>query len=274
MKNLFNFILKHYFVFLFLLLETLALLMVVRTHDHQRTLFLHSANTLSGLYYQKINNVSRYLSLNRVNQQLAKENEVLLERSHHAFLPKESGEFVQKDTMHIRQFRFMNAEVINNSVIHRNNFITLNKGRNDGIEKDMGVITHEGVVGIVRNVSPNFSSVISMLHKDMQISVRLLHSDHIGTLSWEGGDYRMAIMSYIPTHVDLNPGDTVVTSGFSRIFPRGIPIGTIVDHEVRRGENFFTANLQLFLDFNRLRHVYVVNDLMGQELEILESQNQ
>lgn len=273
MRNLFTFIARYYFFFLFVLLLTVSFILIGRTHQHHRTFFLHSGNYLTGTFYKQVNNLKSYLSLKRSNEQLASENTLLLDLMNATFLEKDQDEFETNDTLYIRRFRYMNAKVINNSVMNRNNFLTLDKGLKDGIERDMGVITMNGVVGIVHHVSNHFSTVISLLHKDMQISTRLLKNDHIGTLSWEGGDYRKATMSYIPSHVALSLGDTVVTSGFSTIFPQGIMIGVISDFEVRRGENFYTAEIDLSLDFNNITYVHVVHDLMGQELDVLESSN-
>ena len=273
MRNLFNFIVRYYFFFLFALLFAFSLILVSRTHQHQRAFFLHSANALVGNFYKQVGHVTSYLSLRRVNEQLAEENTRLLHMINPSFADKDQHEFVSNDTLFLRRFMYLNARVINNSVMYRNNFLTLDKGRNDGVEKDMGVIAMNGVVGIVHNVSNHFATVISLLHKDMQISARLLNNDHIGTITWEGGNYRKVAMSYIPTHVELSEGDTVVTSGYSTIFPRGVLIGTISEFEVRRGENFYTAQVELALDFNKLSYVHVVHDLMGQELDNLEASN-
>lgn len=273
MRNLLNFIARYYFVFTFLLLEVISFLLIAHSHNHQRTYFLHSGNAISGFFLKKADNITSYLALKQANDLLAQENARMLHMIDSSFEKKDTMVFYQHDTLSIRRFTYLNSKVINNSVIRRNNFITLNKGYQDGIEKDMGVITLSGVVGIVKNVSRNFSSVISFLHKDMQISVRIKKNDHIGTLTWEGGDYRKASMAFIPSHVELQAGDTIITSGFSRMFPEGIFIGTINDFEIRRGENFYTADINLALDFNALSHVYVVNDLMAEELEYMEELN-
>ncbi|MFO7999498.1 MAG: rod shape-determining protein MreC [Bacteroidales bacterium] len=272
MRNLFNFIAKNYFFFLFIALETLAIILLVQNHQHQRSFFLHSGNAIAGTFYRNVHAVSSYLGLRQVNEELARENAMLLHLSPFSFLVSDTDVYLHEDTIYARRFRYMDAHVINNSVQLRNNHLTLDKGRKHGVEPDMGVITMNGVVGIVKNVSENFSSVISLLHEEMQISVRLTSHDHIGTLSWEGRDYRQASMSYIPSHVELAVGDSVVTSGFSRMFPKDIFIGTVAGFEIRQGENFFTADIDLALDFNKLGYVYVVVDLMGEELEILENE--
>ena len=274
MRNLFSFIARNYFFFVFLLLETLAIIMVTRHQHYQRSFFSGSANALAGKFYQLNSGVMEYLSLRRANEQLAEENARLLNATPESFLKTDRQVFTFRDTLYQRQFQYLNAEVINNTINRRNNYLTLNKGRRHGIEPDMGVITFNGVVGIVTHVTDHFSSVISLLHKDMQISARIKKNDHIGTLVWEGLDYRKATLTYIPSHVQLSVGDTIVTSGFSIIFPKDLFIGTISDFEIRRGDNFYTAGIALANDFNNLKYVQVVNNLMQEEREELESQPQ
>jgi len=272
MRNLFRFIIRYYFFFLFLLLETVAILFVIQHQHYQRAWFTSSANFVAGNFYRMSSGITDYFSLQTVNRQLAEENTRLLEFTSESFLKTDRQVFTYRDTLYSRRFSYINAEVISNTVSRRDNFLTLNKGSKHGIKPDMGVITFRGVIGIVASVSENFSSVISFLHKDMQISARLQKNDHIGTLLWEGNDYRKATLTYIPTHVELIPGDTIVTSGFSVIFPPGIFIGTISEVEIRRGDNFFTAAVELAADFNSLKYVQVVQDLMSEEQQQLEEQ--
>ena len=139
MRNLLNFISKNYFVFLFLFLETLSFLLIANAHNHQRTFFLHSGWKLSGFVYKKANDLSTYFSLRQANNQLSIENARLLNTANFSFMEKDTSAFMLNDTLLIRRFSYLNAHVINNSVIRRNNYLTLNKGSDDGIEKDMGV---------------------------------------------------------------------------------------------------------------------------------------
>lgn len=274
MRNLFSFIARNYFFFLFLLLETVAYILVYQHQHYQRAYFASSANIIAGRFYRMTSGVTDYLSLRKTNQQLSEENARLLSYTTESFLKTDRQVFTFRDTVYHRQFQYVNAEVINSSVSRRSNYMTLNKGRRHGIEPDMGVITFKGVVGIVANVSENFSSVISLLHKDMQISAKIKKNNQIGTMVWEGIDYRKATLTYIPPHVELNVGDTIVTSGYSIIFPRDVFIGTISDFEIRRGDNFLSAEVELAVDFNSLKYVQVVNNLMLEEIEELESQTQ
>ncbi len=271
MQNLLQFLARYYFLWLFLLLETLAVILMVQNQHHHRSFFLHSGNLISGSIYRQTDRLTAYFSLRRDHERLMQENALLMQQLQGSFGETGHEVMVYRDTIYQRRYAYMSARVINNSVNRRNNYITLDKGSQHGVEPNMGVITPRGVIGIVKNVSPLFSSVISLLHQDMQISVRLEKSGHIGSLIWEGGDYRRATMAYIPSHLELTPGDTVVTSGYSRIFPPHVFIGTIEDHELRRGDNFFTAGIALAEDFNRLIQVHVVKDLLGEEQDQLEA---
>lgn len=271
MYNLFRFLSRYHFILLFLLFEAVALSLTASHQHFQQMYFLHSANAITARLYQATDNISEYLSLKTDNQQLLEDYTSLLNQQRGNFMITDKHIFEAGDSLFQRQFTYQHARVINNSVIRRNNYFTLNKGRLDGVEPDMGVITPNGLAGIVANVSDNFSVVMSMLHSDILISVKIQKNDHIGSLRWEGGDYRKASMLYIPPHVELTRGDTIVSSGFSTIFPENILVGTIDDWEIRRGDSFFTAEVELAVDFNKLTYVYVVKNLMKEEQEELEA---
>ncbi|TVQ93350.1 MAG: rod shape-determining protein MreC [Bacteroidetes bacterium] len=270
MRNLFNFILRHYFFFLFVLIQVICLLLIIQNHTHQRSFFVNSSNRIAGSIYKVHSNITQYFALKKVNEQLSEENNLLWSMIPGSYLKTDQNIFTFRDTLHQRQFSFINARVINNNVRNRNNYLTLDKGRLHGVRPDMGVVTSEGVIGIVKDVSANFSSVISLLHSEMQISAKIQKNDHLGTIIWEGFNPTMVTMLYIPPHVELEKGDTIVTSGFSHIFPEAIAIGVIGDFEVRRGDNFFTLDVELFTDFNNLKYVQVVKNIFSRELHELE----
>ncbi|TVR42472.1 MAG: rod shape-determining protein MreC [Bacteroidia bacterium] len=270
MRNLFKFIIRYYFFFLFLLLETLAIVLTLSNQYYHQTFFLNSANRVSSGIYQTYNKIGSYFHLRTIHDHLLEENVRLLSKKKENFIITDGNVFIAEDTLFQRRFSYVHARVINNSVNRRNNYLTLNKGRMHGIKPDMGVIHTSGVVGIVIQASERFSVVMSLLHSDMMISTKISHNNHIGSLVWEGKDYRKAHMLYIPPHVELLKGDTIVTSGFSTVFPENIIIGTIDDWEIRRGENFYTAIINLALDYNNLTHVYVVQNLLKGEQEGLE----
>jgi rod shape-determining protein MreC len=146
----------------------------------------------------------------------------------------------------------------------------LNKGSNDGLTPDMAVISPDGIVGIVSRVSPHFSWVISVLHKQTKISCKIKKNNFVGTLAWDGVNYHYAQLKDIPANVLLAKGDTVITSGYSGIFPQGIKIGTIMEFKVDKGYNFYDISIRLSQDMNKLAWVYVVTDFFKEEKDTLQ----
>ncbi len=230
----------------------------------------HSANQVAARFYHSVNRVTSYLALRDQNAMLHKHNNKLLNKLEDNFIVHDDSLFEARETIAQRRYTYMKAGVINRSVTRRNNYLTLDKGQQHGVRPNMGVIAPNGVVGVIKAVSDNFSLAISLLHSDLLISVKLKENDHMGSLQWEGENYRTAHMYYIPPHVELKPGDKVVTSGLSAIFPANIPIGRIQDWEIRRGETYYTAAIDLDLDFNKLTHVHIVKNLFQEEQEDLE----
>jgi rod shape-determining protein MreC len=174
------------------------------------------------------------------------------------------------DTIHHQQYSFITAKVINNSVNRRNNYLTLNAGSLQGIKPEMGVISSEGIVGIVKDTSKHFCSVMSFLHKDSKISAKLKKSGYIGSLVWDGYDASRASLKDIALHVQFAKGDTIVTSSYSSIFPEDIMIGRVEDFETKAGDNFYDITIRLSTDFSKLSYVYIVNNVLKEEQQQLE----
>ena len=138
----------------------------------------------------------------------------------------------------------------------------------------MGVISSRGIVGIVKDVSDNFSSVISVLHKDSKISAKIKKYGDVGSVLWNGYNYRRASLIDIPTHVPITRGDTIITSGFSSVFPEGIVIGKIIDHRIESGNTFYTITIEFSEDFNKLSYVYIIKNFFKNEQNDLEKKTQ
>ena len=271
MRNLFKFIQKHQFFFLFLVLMITALLLTIARQQYQQSLFLSTSNRMIASVYSAYNHINTYFSLREVNKQLIKDYADLLEKQTESFVSTEKRVHEAKDTLIRRRYSYMTAEVINNSVMRRNNYMTLNRGSLHGVEPDMGIITPNGVAGIVVDVSKHFCVAMSMLHSNMLVSAKIKKNNQLGSLRWEGIDHRKAYLTYLPPHLDLHVGDSIVTSGFSTVFPENIFIGTVRDWEIRRGDTFLTAEIELAIDFNSLNHVLIVKNLMRDEQSELES---
>jgi rod shape-determining protein MreC len=274
MRNLVVFIWKHYFFFSFLLLETFCIYLLVQNNYFQRATFINSSNQLSANVLETSTNVKHYFNLKTENEKLAKENAELRSHSLISFSMLVNREYTVKDTVYRQKYGFTSAKVVNNSTNRRNNFITLDKGSKQGIEKDMGVITSSGVVGHVQNVSENFCTVMSILHSKTIVNSKIKKDGSYGPLSWDGDDYRYATLNDIPTHVHLVPGDTIVTSAYSKAFPENIMIGTVESFERESGKYFYTVKVKLSTDFKKLTYVYIVNNMYKEEQEVLEKRTE
>ena len=274
MRNLFAFIWKYYFVFLFILLEIIASFLIVQNNSFHKASFLNSSNVISASIFNTTNNISGYLGLRSTNELLAVENEKLHAQSILSFAKFYTNLWRINDTIYEQQYTYLSARVINNSIYKRNNYLTLNKGNRHGIKQEMAVISSNGIVGIVKDVSGNFSSVLSVLHKNSKISAKIKKNGYFGSLVWDGADFKICTLSDIPNHVKISKGDAIVTSKYSAIFPEGISIGNIVDFKINPGDNFYTISVKLSTDFSNLSYVYVVNNLMKGEQITLEEKSQ
>jgi len=274
MKNLFAFFVKHNFVFAFLFLQVVSFWLMVHNNGFQGSHILNSSNNAVAYVYQTTANTKEYFSLKQENEKLANENSILrnLLKSNYIITPEK--EFTKNDTIYKQQYSYVSAKVVNSSVNKRRNFLTLNVGSEQGIKQDMAVMTSEGVVGIVTNVSSNFSSAMSLLHKDVRVNCQLRKDGSYGPLVWDGSDYRFCQLTDIPTHSKINKGDTVETSELSGIFPEGIMVGTIESYERKRNESFYTAKVRLSADLKKVNHVYIIKNKFKNERDSLENYSQ
>jgi len=271
MRNLIAFIIRYHFFLLFLLLEVFSFVLIANSTYYQRASILNTSNRITGAVYDAFDNVTDYLSLRKTNYILSEENARLRKATRLSFLTADTNSFFVNDTIFKLRYSYIAAKVIHNSVNKRNNYLMLNKGRKQGIDKDMAVITSNGIVGTVVSVSENFCWVMSVLNKHTKISGRIKKNNQMGTLIWEGNDFTIGTLSDIPAHVKIAKGDTIVTSGFSHIFPPGILIGTILDFRVEQGDHFYVIPFSFSVDYNSLDYVYIVKNLMKDEQEKLEN---
>jgi len=269
-NNLLQFFKRFYFPLLFLFLLGISLTLFVNYNQHQAGQVLRFYTELSGRTYNLRHNVTQYLALRESNMQLAAENAELrrqIEKSYQVF---DQNIFVVGDTIFRLQYEYVHAQVIKNTINRRNNYMMINKGFNQGIREGMAVISPTGVVGIVRAVSNNFSSIMSLLHSDTRISARIARNDFsTGSISWDGRNVHIAQMLEIPPHIEVFVGDTVITSGFSLNFPEGIKIGTVRRVSTNPTDLFHTLDIDINTDFHTINHVYVIRNLMRHELDYL-----
>ncbi len=275
MRNLFLFIWRNYFIFLFFILESLCIYLVVQNNYYQHASFLNSSNQFAASILETSANIKEYFYLKDVNEKLAKENAELRGKLFVSFAVTTNNTRTINDTSYHQKYTFTSAKVVNNSTNRRNNYLTLDKGWKHGIKNNMAVFTSSGVVGQVKDVSENFCTVMSLLNSKTTISSKIKKDGSYGPLSWDEGDnFNTATLHDIPTHVRLAAGDTIVTSAYSLTFPENIMIGTVEKFERKSGQYFYTVKVKLSTDFKKLSHVFVVNNIMKDEQEELEKKSE
>ena len=272
MKEIIKLILKYHFTIIFILLEIVSFSLIIRHNEYQRAIFSESASTLFGNISSTITSIKDYFRLKEINESLAKENILLKNRL-------EAYEFLQDTIIQrtvvegsIPVYEYIGAKQVNATYNRTKNYITLNRGRKNGLQKEMAVCTPEGIVGLIQDLSDHFAVVIPLINVDSRISAKIKKNNYYGSLQWDGNDYAYSYLNDIPYHVEVNAGDTIVTSGLSKIFPEGIVVGYVesVDKETA---NFLKIKVKLAVDFKRINHVYVILNNKKNEQTSLEAIN-
>src|ERR1043165_1140028 len=273
MRNLVVLIWKNYFFFLFLILETLCIYIIVQNNNFQKASFVNSSNAVSAEVLSTSENIRQYFYLKDVNEKLARENAELNTHDLLSFSMMVNDQFTVKDTLYRQKYVYTSAKVVNNSTNRRDNYLTLDKGTKQGIKNNMAVISSTGVVGVVKDVSDNFCTVISLLHSDLTISSKLKKDGSFGPLNWDGENFSYATLNDIPTHERLQKRHTVVTSQYSKMFPENIMIGIVDSWYNEPAKPFFTVKVNLSTDFKKLTYVYIVQNKLREEQEELEKKS-
>jgi len=268
MQQILNFVLKNKTFLLFLLLLSISLALTIQSHSYHRSKFVNSANNITGGIYGAFHSISQYFDLKQENEKLANENKRLRAS---LFNMRQNASNSKIDT--IQRFNVYKAHVYKNSYTLSNNVLTLNKGKTDSIDEDFGVITTSGIVGIIDNVSNNYSTAISILSKKTRINAKLKKSNHIGSLVWDGKSPNYTLLKDVSKFANVAIGDTIVTGGQSSIFPKDIGIGTVAQLETDPGGDTYTINVKLFNDMTNLGTVYIVENLDRTEIFNLQKQS-
>lgn len=272
MRNLWLFISKYNAFFLLIIFFTISLVLLVKNNSYQRASTWNSSNQLIGRAYERVDEFSSYLVLGKTNDSLAAENAKLRSQLPSSFYSDSIKKVTVRDTTLKQQYTYTVAKVINNSIHQQNNYITINRGKKHGIAKGMGVISASGIVGIVLNVSENFSTIRSVLHTESRISASV--NGNIGSLVWGEGDYdpRFAALKDIQGHLVIKKGTRVVTTEYS-LFPQGTNIGYVSSARNNSGGSNLDIKVKLDTDFATLQYVYVISNLLSKEQLSLESLN-
>lgn len=279
MRKLLDFLIgkRHWFLFIFLELVSVAL--IYRNNAYQQNIMFSTANVITANIVSVTGSVTSYLNLREKNKELLERNgklemELLKMKDMIDGMKADTAVFraYVNDTVRSFPYEFTTAKVINNSVTYLSNYITLNKGRKDGILRDMGVVSESGVVGVVSTVSDYYSVVLPLLNSKFKLSCKVLGSSYIGSLSWNARDARYANLDELPRHVEFQLGDTIVTSGYSAIFPEGILVGFVSSFERQRDDNFNSLKIELATDFQRLSNVMVIKNFRQEEQWAIEKE--
>ena len=279
MSNLLDFLKRYFHVLTFIGLQILCIVMISKTMNYPGFALARATRVITSPVNRMCYSVIRHFNYSKENQYLTEQNLGLMNELERNFLSSnDSVTPVEGDytdtlgrTKRVRLYEYTSANVIYNTIHKKNNYLMIDKGAEDGIEPDMSVLSAEGVVGVVSEVSKHFSTVISLLHPDCQISAKVQPANQLGTITWRYGDPQSVYLEDIPEHLNINEGDSVLTSGYSNIFPSNILIGTISEKSKNPTASFLTLKVKLATDFNHINTVYVVRNLYREELETLKS---
>ncbi|WP_103864005.1 rod shape-determining protein MreC [Aquimarina sp. I32.4] len=270
MQQIINFLIKNKHFLLFLLLLFLSLIFTIQSHSYHKSKFISSTNFFSGGLYGWQNSTSVYFGLKGENERLLEENENLRNQLS-VLLGLKPTDIIKTDTLSFdKPYTFTKARVIKNDYSKTDNYILIDKGENDSIFPDMGVITDKGIIGIVENTSKNYSRIISILNSNSRINAGLKKSNQYGSLVWNGKDPNIVQLETIPRQAILKEGDTIITHGRSTIFPRGIGIGTIASYKLNQNKSYYLIDIKLFNDMSDIGFVYTIKSRDIEEIKSLE----
>lgn len=258
MWNLIRFFAKNSPFFTWLFLVIISIVLLCQTNPYHRSVWFGSSNVLIGSIYDAHSNVTGYFGLREINEDLlARTGELEAEN---LMLRQQLQTYRDQMALEVdsaKQYDYMIAHVVGNSITQAENYITLDKGSRHGVRQDQGVADHNGVIGIVSKVSENYSLVISVLNPKLRLSVMIKNTESMGSLVWDGANARYALLEDLPRNVKYESGDTIVTTGFTSSFPKNVPVGRVAD-TYDNGGSFLTLKVELFTDFDRLNDVHVV----------------
>jgi len=269
--HIIRFIERNGFRLFFLLLLSISLWLTLNYHLYNRSDFVNSSNGVFGYFYINLSSINDYFKLKKENRQLFEEN-VRLKEFIVGQIEKEDSIYVASSVYQDKEMSIIGSKIIKNSYQKQKNILTIKGGTKQGIDKNMGVIDDNGIVGIIENVSNNYATVLSVLNTNFRTVARVKKNDHFGTLIWNGKSTKFIQLIDIPRIASVEKGDTIVTGVSSMAFPQDIPIGQIEKIYFDSDTNSFTLDVRLFNDMTTLNYVYVIRNNHRKELEELEKQ--
>jgi len=274
MRNFIQFLVKYQIFIFFIALQVLCFYLIYKNNSFHQASFVNSSNRVIGTLYSWKSSITQYIELQRVNDELSAENEELRNKLKGTFVNVNDHFVMINDTLRERKYRYKSAQVVNSSINKQLNYLTINKGKKEGLKPEMGVINQNGLVGVVKDVSEHFSTVIPIINMKFTASAEIERTGSFGLLRWDGNDIRYAKLKDVPSHADVVAGDTLVTRGASAIYPKGIFVGVVKNVANLEGSNFHDITVQLGNEFNKLRYVSVIENLLKKEQRQLENQTE
>ncbi len=271
MRSLLNFLVRYHYFILFILIECFSIVLLIQYNDYQKASFLNSSSSISGRVYLTFHSVYEYVNLKSANKELNETISSYRNQSKDAYKDNQIRLMDVLDSVYLQKYQFIPCQVINNSTNKQNNYLTLNVGKHQGVGMEMAVVSPKGIVGVVKDVSENFASVISVLNQNLKISAMIKNSGYFGTLYWDGINYRYAIMSDLPNHIVVRKGDEIITSGYSAMFPKGETIGVVEEINDSKSSDFMSLKIKLAVDFKNVTNVMVIKNLLHDEQQNLEN---
>lgn len=273
MYNLFRFLVRYHLFILFLLAETLCIYLIYQNNRFNRVVYWNVASEGAAKVYSLYKGVTDYFYLRQYSDSLVMENarlRAMLQESKYD-QSVDSGYVSDSSKRYVQNYTYLAARVIRNTVNQPVNYVYIDKGSAQGIRTQMGVIAPSGIVGQVVGVTEHYAAVMSVLSKDFRVSVKFKKNEYFGNIHWTGNSTNSAVLEEIPKHVPVKVGDTLVTSGYSQLFPRNVMVGTVKTVKTEPEKNFHDITVNLSTGFSNLGYVYVVNSMSRKEIQQLDS---
>jgi rod shape-determining protein MreC len=270
MRNLLQFLKKFRDFLIFVILQVFVLTIFFNSKFYHKAKMVNTSSSLVGWFIEKKYNITKHFGLEQANLDLLNQNAKLLALMPESFYQLQSDIYYVNDTLMQQQYRYIPATVLNSNSNKRNNYFTINSGSIQGVKTGMGVISAEGAIGIVTDVSERFAIVMTLLSDNIQVNVKLKTNNEYWLLNWDGLDKNIVQVENVKRDVNFELGDKVVTRGGATQFPEGIPVGKIIERVSEDGEQTISINIELAVNFNSVYHVFVVENLLKQEQLTLE----
>lgn len=270
MQQIFNFLIKNRNLLLYVLLVVTGLTFTVQNHSYHRNSFIHSTGAFTGYFLDKQTSVSSYFSLDEENAKLREENAKL------RMLVGDQSDSLLNNTIVFYNakkspFEVFPARVIKNRYAYRDNFLTIDIGEQEGIEEDMGVITTNGILGVIDKVGTRYSRVISVLNSEISLNAQIKGTNTIGSLTWDGSSPYMMNLEDVPRLAKVVKGDTIISGQQSTTFPPDIMIGVVKEAQLIDNGSRYNIEVLLFNDMTNVGTAYVIKNKDLKEIELLDN---